>query len=269
MSIVFITIPGEAKREFAAALERASKGALKLVIVQKPGLKPLMKRFLTLFKRAGLNSIAELWYAVRLRYDGAARKALQYFREYTPGKLTSKRGTVPVLEVESVNGEDAYQALVKLSPDLLVVWGSTILEPRILKTAKRSINLHLGFCPFYRGALANQCAVLRDDVSKIGATVHYINGKPDAGDTLAIVSGDVRKPPRELFRDLNDRAMAAFLDVAVKLHAGLPLAATPQDLSVGENFLLKSWTPKTRYVVAKKVLAWEEKSHALSSSNRR
>lgn len=258
MSVVFITIPGSAKRDFANALNERIDGNLDLIVLQKSPQKPLVKKLIDAFKHMGFGVLREAWYAVLLRSNKKVRNALAYFGGNNRPSV-SNGYTSPTMEVQSVNSDEVYEALKKISPDLLVVWGSTILTPRILSTAKRAINLHLGFCPYYRGALANQCAVFDDEFSRIGATIHYINGKADAGDILTVISADVERPPQELFRDLHTRAGEAYLSIASALHRGEVPPSTPQDISKSKNFFLKNWVPSLRYKVGKKILAWEKK----------
>lgn len=255
MGIVFITIPGEAKRAFANALHEKTDGNVDLIIVQKPRRTHIVASFLRLAKNVGwLNLPRELWHGLLLRFDGT-REALEYFRAHTPP--APGEYIPPFIEVDSVNSDKVYELLKRLSPDLLVIWGSTVLEDRILKTAKKAINLHLGYCPHYRGALANQHAVSRGDFSRIGATIHYVERKVDAGEILAVVPADHQKAPREVFRDLNDRVAALYLDIATRLHRGEHIPGVPQDISLAENFLLKHWTPTMRHRVGQRILAWE------------
>ena len=262
MSIVLVTIPGDAKREFANTLYRKTNGGLDLVIIQKPRKRSLMERLARRYKHKGLRAIKEVWYTLLLYLNSRLRDTLEYFRENTLSDSPREPHKTRVVEVESVNSDDVYNMLQELAPDILVVWGSSILEPRILKTAKKSVNLHFGLCPHYRGAVANQHAVLSDDFSRIGATIHYINGTADAGDILATLSADTNKPPRELFRDLNDRALAEYVEIVTQLHTGKELIATKQDVSDNSVLFLKDWTPNLRYKLGKKILEWEKGNSA-------
>lgn len=261
MGIVVITIPGNAQQEFVNSLHWETSGKVDLVIIQKTKTVGLIQSVLRIYCTVGLAQMPkEIWYALLLRFDKKAQKLLSHFREHSASAGLGRYMT-KTLHVDSVNGNEAYQALARLSPELLVVWGSTLLSPRIVATAKRAINLHLGLCPYYRGALANQYAVLCDDWSKIGATIHYVNSKPDAGDVLASLTADMSKSPRELFCDLNDRARTTYLDVAVKLFMNKDLPAKAQNLEVGRTLLLKEWKPSVRYQTAKKILEWEVSSN--------
>lgn len=257
MSIVLITIPGEPKRQFANDLHQASEQAVELVIVQTRASESMFTRVTKFIADHRLRCIFELWYAIKLRFNHEAQVMLQSFTR--SGGDGAGTYLAPTLEVTSVNSNEVYEALRQIKPDLLVVWGSGVLQPHIVATAKRAINLHLGLCPYYRGALANQYAVFCDDYEHLGATVHYINGKPDAGDILATERMNHALRPPELFYDLHDRAAHTFLHTAVALHNGKDLPATPQDVSESKNFLLKDWSPSVRYQVATKLRKWRDR----------
>jgi methionyl-tRNA formyltransferase len=174
--------------------------------------------------------------------------------------------TLPkILEVDSINSDDVYQLLSKMSPELMVVWGGKIMDARIIATAKKTINLHIGRCPMYRGVLANQHAVLDGDFENIGATIHYVVPEVDSGDVIEIVEPDLSKQPRDLFADLCDRAQAVCLDIAGRLHKGEDI---PGYIPVVERkgiMLLKHWTPQVRYKVAKRMYSWENRGIKLHS----
>lgn len=253
---VLITIPGDAKREFANSLHDRIDGGLELVIIQKPRRRSLLASLRRFYSRAKGRLISELWYGLLLRLDRKVTAALEYFRHH-PRSRSAGPYRAHILAVEDVNSDEVSRALGQIKPDLLVVWGSTILKPHIVGAAGRAINLHFGYCPHYRGALANQYAALRGDFDKIGATIHYVNGKPDAGDILSVIAADPTKPPQEMFRDLNERAIDSFLDISECLHRGEELPRTPQDISSSHNFLLRSWLPSVRYSLGRRLLERE------------
>ncbi len=259
MGIVIITMPGEAKRAFANALYRKTEGGVSLVIIQRSATDSRAARLKRMSATSVGNLPRELWYGLLLRLSPKLQKTLTYFRG---GSLpSSDTEYLPeTLVVDSVNTDDVYEKLKTLSPELLVVWGSKVLEHRIIATAKNTINLHLGRGPNYRGTLANQCAVQNDDREHIGATIHRVADHVDAGGIYSVIEPDIKKPPRELFSDLIYRAQLAYLDIAARLYAGEAIPTTPQDETIGKNLLLKDWVPSIRYAVAKKMLIWERAS---------
>ncbi|MES3004816.1 MAG: formyltransferase family protein [Patescibacteria group bacterium] len=253
--IVFLTVPGDIKHHFAKRLAKNTDNSLRLMVIQKQEKKPLLRRLSILYKKAGLGIFKEIWFAFLLRKDKELSRTLEYFREHS-----SKQKDIhfeKTLEVSSVNSNEVYYQLKTIAPDLLVVWGGTVIQPRIIETAKHAINLHFGLCPYYLGAVANQHAVISNDFAKIGATIHHIEATADTGDVLATVNADLSKKPRYLFADLNDQAMDQFLEIATKMYCGKEIHATPQDNTQSKVFYLKDWLPSVRYKLAKKIQKWE------------
>jgi folate-dependent phosphoribosylglycinamide formyltransferase PurN len=256
--IVFITIPGNSKRAFVNALHTATQEAVELVVVQKQLRSSFLVRFLRFMKGVQYkNILKQFFYAFLLRFSIEKRRALNFFRATSKDSYSEK--IVPkLIEVDSVNSDYVYQKIKAISPDLIVVWGSSILQPRIIATAKKVINLHLGLCPYYRGAVANQYAFFQEDFSKIGATIHYVNNSVDAGNIIQTIPFFVSDSIEGSFKDLNDRAFDTYLQVAIDLAYNKSRPSLFQDTSLGKNILLKYWTPELRYKTAKKVLLWNK-----------
>jgi folate-dependent phosphoribosylglycinamide formyltransferase PurN len=267
MGIVFITVPGSERQSFGNELHKRTGEGIDLVVVQNPKSSSFLKRLGRLYCRVGFFGFPkELWYAVLLRVNGA-RRVLGYFRARTE---SSDEGYVPaVLEVESVNSDEVYKTLRKISPELMVIWGSTILEPRILRTTKKAINLHIGNCPYYRGALANQHAVLLGDFRHIGATIHYAKEKVDSGEILASLTADTTMKPRDMFCDLNDRITELYIEIATKIFKGEEVPTRPQNKSRTKNLLLRQWIPSVRYKVGKKLLKREKEMSKIKENGYR
>ena len=261
MSIVVLTLSDEARRAFANKLHQATGGAVELVILQKSLRRnnSFVRQIKNFYKNGGVIGLwEELWHALFLRFSSRRRRALDYFRERDASDPTEKGFLSKILEVESHNSAETLAILKKISPNLLVVWSNTIVGPEIIGTAKHAINLHMGLCPYYRGSVANQYALLLEP-ERIGATVHHIEPRVDTGDIIETITIDLSRPPKEAFRDLNTRAEKLFLDIAKRLHAGEKLQRQPQDKSTGTNFKLKDWSPKIRARVAKTLLDWEKR----------
>ncbi len=261
MSIVVLTIPEDGRLEFAGKLNEVTGGKVALVIMQrrKKKTQPLSEQIKNFYRIGGIkNILVELWCAVILRLSKRKRVALSYFRVRDTLGNYGDKFPVKILEVESHNDEETLRVLRKVSPKLLVIWSNTIVKPEIIATAKEAINLHMGLCPYYRGFVANQYALLLEP-KRLGATVHHVEARVDTGDIIGTITMDLAKPPRESFRDLNRRAEELYLEVAKKLYFGEKLPRQPQDKTVGRNFKLRDWTPRFRVRVAKLLIDWEEK----------
>ena len=257
MSIVVITIPGDAQKEFVNALHADTQGGIRLVIIQKPKCHSFMERLKRFYHRTDFPGVLmEAWYALLLRLSPQVRRALGYFQ--VPHVRTDERYSPPVMWVDSVNEDAVYEALKLISPDVLAVWGSAILERRIIATAKTAVNLHLGHSPQYRGALANQHAVLNEEYALIGATIHHMRATVDGGDILDQLTIDLSRPPHESFPALTTQARQRFIDVVRKLNAGETLPVRTQDTRNSNILLLRQWIPSVRYTVGKRILALEK-----------
>lgn len=266
MSIVFLTIQGESKQDFATKLNEVTGGAVDCVIVQKPKKVSFLKTLLSLRKTVGVKEIPrELWYGLLLRLDKELLSYLDFFRARTKTKRRTALKPPKVIEVHSINSARVEKIMKAYKPKVLVVWGTGIVEPFIFKEAKHAINLHMGFCPYYRGAPANQFAVLSQDFEKIGATIHYLHEKVDAGEIIQRIALQKGLPPSKLFRQLNDDAEQKLITTVQGLLRDEKPATIPQNNIRGRNVLLREWVPSRRYEVAKILQSWERS--ARSSEN--
>lgn len=259
MSIVILTVPEEGRRVFANRLHKITGGKVGLVIIQKNSKRKgsFFGQIKNFYKRGGfIGILTELWYGLILRFSSHSRRVLSYFREYTLPENSEKGFVAKILEVDSHNSKETLEVLEKISPELLVIWSNTVIKPEIIATAGRTINLHMGLCPYYRGSVANQYAMLLEP-KKIGATIHYVDAGIDTGDIIETLIADRSKTPREMFRDLNDRAESLYLDIADRLSRGEHLPGYKQDKSTGKNFMLKDWTPSVRYRLARIIIKQE------------
>lgn len=257
MSIVIITTKENSKRDFANNLYLATNKGVKLVILVKPKNKNFLHRLKLFYNGTGpVRFLLEMWYAFALRIDWKTRSKLSYFKNYTP-KITSYKWIPEVVEISDIHNPEVFNLLEKISPSLIILWDAPIVKKNILQSAKQIINLHMGVCPHYRGAVTNQFAVYKEDFLNIGSTIHYVDNTLDGGNIIEIIRGDVKKLPREMFQELNDKSQEKFLSVALDIFLGKKVTGTPQDITKGENFKLKYWTPSVRYKTAKRIAKWE------------
>jgi methionyl-tRNA formyltransferase len=71
----------------------------------------------------------------------------------------------------------------------VIVFGSSyVREPLITKLiAKKSINIHTGISPQYRGVDCNFWALFDNNPQFVGATIHFLDRGLDSGDILRYV----------------------------------------------------------------------------------
>ena len=91
-----------------------------------------------------------------------------------------------VIEVRSVNDVQTVALLQKLSPTVIVVNGTRILEENLLKaTGGICLNTHVGITPLYRGVHGGYWALASGDPEHCGVTIHKIDKGIDTGDIVA------------------------------------------------------------------------------------
>lgn len=73
----------------------------------------------------------------------------------------------------------------KLKPDLIVVYGSSIIRGEILNIFKNKIiNVHLGLSPYYRGSGTNYFPFVNNEPEYSGATFMYLDKTIDNGEII-------------------------------------------------------------------------------------
>jgi methionyl-tRNA formyltransferase len=96
--------------------------------------------------------------------------------------------TLPIVYKEA-NSPYVYQVIKNFKPDILIVFGSSIIkEPLIsLLPAGHIINLHLGISPYYRGSGTNFWPFVNNELEYLGSTILHLDAGIDTGDIICHV----------------------------------------------------------------------------------
>lgn len=140
--------------------------------------------------------------------------------------------------VSSVNSTETRELLRDLDPLVVVVNGTRIISPTVLKSiACPIINLHAGITPLYRGVHGGYWALASGRPEEVGTTVHLIDEGIDTGTVLARAYFDTS--PRDsittypyLHLAAGLPAMEAQIILAIK---GEPLIAVKESLREGSQ----------------------------------
>ena len=90
-----------------------------------------------------------------------------------------------VERVPSVNGPRVVELLQALTPDAVVVNGTRIIAPAVLRAvAVPFLNGHMGMTPRYRGVHGAYWALASNDRAHCGVTVHLVDEGVDTGGVL-------------------------------------------------------------------------------------
>ena len=90
------------------------------------------------------------------------------------------------------NFPENFDLLVEANPELVFLFGSSIIKDPILSHFKgRIINMHLGLSPYYRGSSTNFWPLVDGIPECVGVTVHHATLKVDGGNILVQARPDV------------------------------------------------------------------------------
>ena len=103
-----------------------------------------------------------------------------------------------VIHVHSANSDEAVSALRKLEPTVVVVNGTRILSPNVLRAVPcKFLNIHTGITPLYRGVHGAYWALVQRRPEHCGVTVHMVDAGIDTGAIIAQAS--IERGPRDNF----------------------------------------------------------------------
>lgn len=107
----------------------------------------------------------------------------------------------------SINERQYFNEIVELNPDLIVVYGSSLLkDPLLSKYDGRILNVHLGLSPYYRGGGTNFWALVNNEPEYVGATFMYIDAGVDTGEIIHQLRARVH--PNDGPHDIGNRLIA-------------------------------------------------------------
>ena len=99
------------------------------------------------------------------------------------------------LNFKEANLFSTYQIVKKFNPDLMFVFGSSIIREPLLSLLPpgRFINLHLGISPYYRGSGTNFWPFVNNELEYVGSTILHIDAGVDTGDIIVHVSPEIEE----------------------------------------------------------------------------
>jgi methionyl-tRNA formyltransferase len=144
-----------------------------------------------------------------------------------------------VKEVPNANAAECERLLRSLVPDVIVLGGSRILKPHIVRVPRIGVlNPHPGLLPAYRGVDVIPWALHNED--PLGVTVHFVDPGIDTGDIVAqrpfsVQPGDT---PSSLKRRADMILGQLMAEVVSELAESGRLERRPQERGVGRLYSL-------------------------------
>lgn len=100
-----------------------------------------------------------------------------------------------IIQVPSVNSPDTINILKKIDPQVVVVYGTRIIDGKVLNSiAAKFVNMHAGITPLYRGVHGGYWALAQRDSKNCGVTIHLVDTGIDTG---AILGQDLIFPEQQ------------------------------------------------------------------------
>ena len=165
-----------------------------LAIVQETGGEWNLKKTLKKLRPDNLFRKAWRWLRDRRRYTG--NPEAKFFFPHGEPRLDHPE---LVREVPHINHPEVAKLARELKPDLICVFGTSLIRGDLLKEGRLGIiNLHGGLSPEYRGADCTFWALYNGEPEKVGCTLHYIDAGIDTGRLIAHISPEVREGDSEL-----------------------------------------------------------------------
>lgn len=165
-----------------------------VAIVQETGDDWSLGKTLKKLRPANLWRKAWRWLRDRRRYTGNPEAKF-----FFPGAGPRLDHPERVREVPHINHPDVVKLARDLQPDLICVFGTSLIRGELLDEGRLGIvNLHGGLSPEYRGADCTFWALYNNEPDKVGCTLHYIDAGIDTGRLIAHIRPEVGAGDTEL-----------------------------------------------------------------------
>lgn len=165
-----------------------------VAIVQENGSEFSWKKLAKTLRPDNFARKAWRWLRDRRRYTG--NREGQFFFGDQPAHLDRPE---LVREFPHINHPDVVTLARELQPDLLCVFGTSLIRGDLLKEGRLGIaNLHGGLSPEYRGADCTFWALYNGEPEKVGCTLHWIDAGIDTGRLIAHISPRIEPDDDEL-----------------------------------------------------------------------
>jgi len=192
-AVTVMILCGRSPRHLYIA-NRLCAAAKPLAIVQETGAQWTAARFARQLAPANLWRKGSRWLRDRRRYRGGA-EARFFFGDREPKLMQPELRVL----VPHINHPDVAALAARLSPDVIAVFGTSLIRGPLLGCARLGIyTLHGGLSPWYRGADCTFWALYNGEPEQVGCTLHRIDAGIDTGNLIAHVCPEVRDGDDEL-----------------------------------------------------------------------
>jgi methionyl-tRNA formyltransferase len=195
-----------------------------------------------------LASIAKAWFGMHKYYD-------RLYPEYP---------SVPRLNVENINGNEAYNFTKEKKPDLILVSGTRLIKQNLLSLRPSTgiLNLHTGLSPYIKGGpnCTNWCISTRQ-FHLIGNTVMWIDEGIDSGNLLAteFTTFTGNESLSDVHIKLMEHAHSLYLRSIQYLVSGKANNVPQKEISPGITYFNSQWGLKQKIQLLRNMKGFRKK----------
>ena len=133
----------------------------------------------TLFRHGNLER------RMRLIEGQLKNQSIRELQERLGRRKFSWPAGVSIIKTTQMNNKATYKWCRNLNPDLLILFGVSILREPMMSLAKNgAINVHTALLPEYRGPWPEFWQVYNEDYDTAGVTIHKVDKQLDCGDII-------------------------------------------------------------------------------------
>ncbi len=159
----------------------------------------------------------------------------------------------PLLKVSNINDPETGSFTEKLSADLIVVSGTSLIKKDLfsISTSVGIINLHTGLSPYVKGGpnCTNWC-IANNEFHLVGNTIMWLNEGIDSGNIIVTETIGIQNAHdlAEAHKIVMEHAHDLYIKVIRYLSATTaPYNSVPQNtIDKGQLYLTKMWTKQKK-----------------------
>ncbi|PKP21016.1 MAG: hypothetical protein CVU05_07695 [Bacteroidetes bacterium HGW-Bacteroidetes-21] len=173
--------------------------------------------------------------------------------------------SVPILDVENINSDNAYEFTRSICPDLIVVSGTRLIKEKMLSLNPSIgiINLHTGLSPYVKGGpnCTNWC-ISSNNMHLIGNTVMWIDKNIDSGNILTseILRFDTKETLNTLHLKVMEHAHYLMNKAILYVSKGGRNSVSQSSIAQGKTYYTKEWTLQQKFSLKRNLRRMQQTS---------
>lgn len=172
---------------------------------------------------------------------------LDFFGDVDFSKVQKKVKSIVSIQSDDINDNKYVNILKVWKPDIVSVFGSSILKDEIINSFEgKIINMHLGLSPYYRGSGTNFWPLYDEKPEYVGVTIHYLDKGIDSGKIIVQGRPDIRET--DTIHSIGNKTIACgtqlMIETLCRFSQGFRIIGIKQDIKAGKLCKFKDCLPE-------------------------